>query len=344
MHTDELAINADLVRRLLAAQFPHWAELPLERVPSAGTDNAIFRLGDELALRLPRIHWAARQPQRERELLPLLAPHLPLPVPVPIATGEPWLEASPAEPATPGRTTVAPFAPPGLEAPPAEPATPGRTTVAPFAPPGLEAPPGEGYPWHWSVVPWLEGENATLERLADPVAEAVRLAEFVVRLRAIDTAGRPVSGRGRPLAAVDAETRAALGKVGDTIDAAAATAAWERALATPTWDGPPVWSHGDLMSENLLAIDGRVTAVIDFGAISVGDPACDLIVAWKLLPAGAPREAFRRAVAVDEATWARGRGWALATGLWALPYYVDTNSVLYGIAHRSIDEVLAERS
>jgi aminoglycoside phosphotransferase (APT) family kinase protein len=292
MHADELEIDADLVRRLLASQFPQWAELPLARVPSAGTDNAIFRLGDELALRLPRIDWAAGQPERERELLPLLAPHLPLPVPVPVATGE----------------------------------------------------PGEGYPWHWSIVPWLEGENATLERLADPLAEAGRIGEFVRALKEIDTAGRRVSGRGVPLARVDAQTRAALEQLHGAIDVAAAAAAWENALAAPAWEGPHRWSHGDLMSENMLAVDGRISAVIDFGALSVGDPACDLIVAWKLFPAGGPRDALRRAAGVDEATWTRARGWALASGLWALPYYVDTNPVLYGIARHSVEEVLAELS
>lgn len=290
MHADELEIHADLVRRLLAAQLPQWAELPLERVPSTGTDNAIFRLGDELAVRLPRIHWAARQPEREQEWLPRLAPHLPLAIPVPLATGE----------------------------------------------------AGEGYPWHWSVVPWLEGENATLDRLADPVAEALRIAEFVAALRRVDTAGLPASGRGRPLAERDAETRRALERLHGLIDVAAATATWEAALRAPAWNQPSVWSHADLMSENLLALGGRVTAVIDFGAMSVGDPACDLLVAWKLFPAGEAREAFRRALAVDDATWVRGRGWALATGLWALPYYLETNPVLADIARYSIEEVLAE--
>ena len=208
--------------------------------------------------------------------------------------------------------------------------------------PWLEPPPGEGYPWHWSVVPWLPGENATLDRLADPVAAALRIAELVATLRRVDVSDRPVSGRGVPLAKVDRQTRAALEHARGLIDTAAAAAAWEHALGVPAWEGPPMLSHGDLMAENLLAVDGRITAVIDFGALSIGDPACDLIVAWKLFPAGEAREAFRRAAAVDEATWARGRGWALASGLWALPYYAESNPVLAGIARFSIDEAIAE--
>ena len=119
------------------------------------------------------------------------------------------------------------------------------------------------------------------------------------------------------------------------------TAAWEADLQAPAWRGPPVWIHGDLQSGNLLAVQGRLSAVIDFGCLGVGDPACDLIVAWNLLPAET-RDVFRAALPVDDATWARGRGWALSVGLIALPYYQDTNPVLAGISRRTIDEVLAD--
>jgi aminoglycoside phosphotransferase (APT) family kinase protein len=143
------------------------------------------------------------------------------------------------------------------------------------------------------------------------------------------------------MATRDAETRRAIAELDRMIDTGAALAAWEAALNTPAWKGPPVWLHGDLQSGNLLARDGRLCAVIDFGTLAVGDPACDMMVAWTLFDRES-RAAFREAVAVDAATWARGRGWALSFGVIALPYYVVTNPGLAGIARYAIGEVLAE--
>jgi aminoglycoside phosphotransferase (APT) family kinase protein len=295
MHLNEVKTDMTLVKQLLAAQFPQWAGLPLAPVPSAGTDNVLYRLGDEMVVRLPRIDWAVGQVEKEQRWLPYLASHLPLAIPVPLAKGE----------------------------------------------------PGEGYPWHWSVYRWIDGENATIERLANPQQTAVTLAHFITTLQQIDpTDGPPPgehnSGRGVPLAERDAATREAIAALNGMIDTAAATAAWETALETPVWSGPPVWLHGDLQSGNLLAVDGLLTAVIDFGCLGVGDPACDLIVAWNLF-SGEARQAFRAALAVDEATWVRGRGWALSVGLIALPYYRESNPVLANIARYAIHEVLAER-
>jgi aminoglycoside phosphotransferase (APT) family kinase protein len=294
MHVDEVDTDVSLVRRLLAAQFPQWAGLPIEPFRSAGTDNAIYRLGDDMAVRLPRIHWATGQVDKEQQWLPVLAPLLPLAIPVPLAKGR----------------------------------------------------PGEGYPWHWSVCRWLEGENATIERIADPRQAATDLAQFIAALQRIDPTGGPPPGphnseRGVPLAMRDPLTRAAIAALHGTLDTGAVTAAWEAALQAPAWRGPPVWIHGDLQSGNLLAVQGRLSAVIDFGCLGVGDPACDLIVAWNLLSAET-RDVFRAALSVDAATWARGRGWALSVGLIALPYYRSTNPVLAGINRRAIDEVLAD--
>jgi aminoglycoside phosphotransferase (APT) family kinase protein len=115
----------------------------------------------------------------------------------------------------------------------------------------------------------------------------------------------------------------------------------EGASQAPAWDGPPVWIHGDLQSGNLLTQQGRLSTVIDFGCLSVGDPACVLMVAWNLLSAET-RDVFRAALPVDDATWARGRGWTLSVGLIALPYYQSTNPVLAGISRRAIDEALAD--
>jgi aminoglycoside phosphotransferase (APT) family kinase protein len=294
MHVDEVDTDASLVGRLLAAQFPHWAELTIEPVRSAGTDNALYRLGDDMVVRLPRIQWAVGQVQKEQEWLPRLAPLLPLAIPVPLAKGM----------------------------------------------------PAEGFPWGWSIYSWLEGETATYARIIDPRHAATALGQFVAVLQRIDPAGGPSPGehnssRGVPLAARDAATRAAMASLHGGIDVRAVTAAWEGALEAPAWDGPPVWLHGDLQSGNLLAVDGRLSAVIDFGCLGVGDPACDVMVAWTYLSADT-REAFRRALPVDDATWVRGRGWALSVGLIALPYYQSTNPVLAGIARHAIAEALAD--
>ena len=172
------------------------------------------------------------------------------------------------------------------------------------------------------------------------------LGEFVAALQQIDSADAPewarVASRGRPLATRDAEARSAIAALGGTFDRGELTAAWEEALRVPAWEGRAVWFHGDLHTTNLLACDGRLSAVIDFGCLGAGDPACDLMPAWIYLSADT-RDAFRAALTVDDATWARGRGWALSVGLIALPYYEMTNPVFAGVARHAIDEALADR-
>jgi aminoglycoside phosphotransferase (APT) family kinase protein len=294
MYVDEVDTDVSLVGRLLAAQFPQWADLAIEPVRSAGTDNTIYRLGDDMAVRLPRIHGATGQVDKEHQWLPRLAPLLPLAIPVPLAKGT----------------------------------------------------PGEGYPWQWSVYRWLAGENATIERLADPSQAAMALAQFIAALQRIDPTGGPPAGpdnffRGVPLAMRDPHTRTAIASLHGTLDPHAVITAWEAALRAPAWHGLPVWIHGDLQSGNLLAHQGRLSAVIDFGCLGVGDPACDLQVAWNLLSAET-RDVFRAALPVDDATWARGRGWALSIGLINLPYYQNTNPVLAGMSRRAIEEILAD--
>ena len=293
MHNNEVDTDASLVGRLLAAQFPQWADLPIAPVASAGTDNAIYRLGNDMAVRLPRIHWAVGQVDKEHQWLPRLAPFLPLAISVPLAKGR----------------------------------------------------PGEGYPWHWSVYRWLEGENATIERIADLYQFATALAQFLAALQRIDPAGGPPPGqhnffRGAPLAIYDTETRDAIASLNGKIDTDAVTAAWEAALQA-TWHGPPVWLHGDVSAANLLVKRGRLSAVIDFGCSGVGDPACDLTIAWTLF-SGESREAFCAALPVDGATWARGRGWALWKGLITLAEHINTNPLEAGKARRAIDKVLAD--
>jgi aminoglycoside phosphotransferase (APT) family kinase protein len=292
MHADEINTDETLVRALLAAQFPRWAHLPVTPVPSAGTDNAIYRLGDDLAVRLPRVASAEGQVDKEHAWLPRLTPHLPLAVPVPVARGM----------------------------------------------------PGAGYPWRWSVVPWLDGETPTMDRLANPSQAAIDLARFLVALRRIDSAAGPAPGehnfgRGVPLAQRDRATRAAIAELNGMIDTAAVSAAWDAALRAPVWGDAPVWIHGDLSAGNLLTVDGRLRALIDWGGLGVGDPACDLMVAWTLF-VGESRGAFRAALGADEATWARGRGWALSWALIFIPYYLHTNPIGVRIARQTIVEVL----
>jgi aminoglycoside phosphotransferase (APT) family kinase protein len=130
--------------------------------------------------------------------------------------------------------------------------------------------------------------------------------------------------------------------LGTQVDAAEVLDAWDEALAAPPWTGPPTWFHGDLSPGNLLCVGDRLHAVIDFGCLGVGDPAVDLIVAWNVLPASA-RPRFRDAVDVDDATWERGRGWALSIALIQLPYYEHTNPDLAVVARRTVAEVLADR-
>lgn len=295
MHPDELDIDADLVARLLAAQFPEWAALPLERVESAGTVNAIYRLGEEMAVRLPRRAAWSGGFDREAHWLPRLAPHLPLAIPEPLAHGV----------------------------------------------------PGEGYPLPWAVYRWLEGEVATPANI-DQRQAALDLAGFITALQRIDPEGGPRPSaenyrRGVALRTRDGYTRQAIADLGDRVDGAAATAAWEVALQADEWSRPPAWLHGDLMPGNLLVREGRVVAVIDWGALAVGDPACDLMPAWNLLEPVA-REVFREALAVDDASWARGRGWALSTALVALPYYWETNPVFADIARRTLAAVLEDHA
>jgi aminoglycoside phosphotransferase (APT) family kinase protein len=224
--------------------------------------------------------------------------------------------------------------------------------LAPLLPLPIPAPvamgvPGEGYPWHWSVYRWLDGEVATIDNIADLRQFAITLAQFLAALQRIDPAGGPLAGphsfyRGGPLTVYDAETRQAIAALEGRIETEAAAAVWEAALDA-AWHGPPVWVHGDVAVGNLLAKEGRLSAVIDFGCSAVGDPACDLVIAWTLF-SGESREAFRVVVPVDGAAWARGRGWALWKALITLAEYMGKDPSRAREAGRVIDEVLAEYS
>ncbi|HLE98592.1 MAG TPA: aminoglycoside phosphotransferase family protein [Gaiellaceae bacterium] len=206
--------------------------------------------------------------------------------------------------------------------------------------------PGGGYPFLWSVYPWLQGRDATRARVVDTARLALDLASFVRALWQTDPAIGPVPGehnafRGVPLATRDARTRSSIELLRNSIDVGAVTAAWESALRAPA-EHAPVWIHGDLDPRNLLVDEGRLSAVIDWGCLGVGDPACDVMVAWKALPAPA-RELFRAELEVDESTWERARGWALSQALNALSHYtMETNPGLVLEARRWLAEVLSD--
>lgn len=196
--------------------------------------------------------------------------------------------------------------------------------LAPQLPLAIPSPlalgrPAHGYPFRWSVHAWLSGrsiDNAPI----DLDAAAVDLAAFAMALRGVSTAGappRPFGRRGCPLAEADTTVRRAIADLDGTLDSDAATISWEESLAAAPWSKDEVWVHGDLLPGNLLAVDGRLSAVIDFGGLNVGDPACDLQARWAMLDQRS-RSRFRTAMDADDDTWLRGRGWALAQAVNAL--------------------------
>jgi aminoglycoside phosphotransferase (APT) family kinase protein len=224
--------------------------------------------------------------------------------------------------------------------------------LAPALPVAIPEPvakgvPGEGYPFNWSVRRWLDGETARADRIDDLPGFAISVAEFVRALQRCDATGGPSAAahsfyRGAPPVHYDGETRRALAALAGRIDTDGAAAVWEAALES-SWEGPPTWFHGDIASGNLLVKDGSLSAVIDFGTSGVGDPACDLVIAWTMF-FGASREAFRSTVDQDPATWARARGWALWKALIVLADTIDTDEQQAAANRHVIDQVLADHA
>lgn len=260
LRAGKFPVDVALVRRLIARQFPQWADLPIRSVAADGWDNWTFHLGDRLKVRLPSAEGYAEQAVKEANWLPRLAPRLPFDIPVPAGVGQ----------------------------------------------------PDEGFPWMWSVHEWIEGEPVT--RATDKLALARDVADFLNALHSIDVTGGPPPGphsflRGAdPVTAYGAEARRFVDTLDGIIDTKAARAVLDSAAQSKV--ATPVWAHGDIAVGNLLTRHGRLSAVIDFGCSAVGDPSCDLVLAWVFLD-GESRAAFRSLVTVDEAAWARGRAWAL---------------------------------
>jgi aminoglycoside phosphotransferase (APT) family kinase protein len=216
--------------------------------------------------------------------------------------------------------------------------------LAPQLPLEIPVPVAQGlptaeYPWYWEIHTWVEGRSVAIE-LIDSIQAARDLAGFIRELRKVDPADAP-RGRGIPLADRDKEFRHWLTKFGGD---PAITAIWERVLAAAPWTGPPVWHHGDLDVRNWLVKDGRISGVVDWESAGVGDPACDVMVAWKLHSTEA-RDAFREALPTDDATWDRARGWALSQAVAALAYYTaENNPALYSEAEMWLRLILAEKT
>jgi aminoglycoside phosphotransferase (APT) family kinase protein len=286
-------IDANLVRRLVAAQFPQWSDLPVTPVKLDGWDNRTFQLGPELTARLPTDEAYTPAIEKEDRWLPVLAPLLPVAIPVPVGKGA----------------------------------------------------PGEGYAFPWSIRRWIEGDVASPESVDDMAEFATSLAEFILALQAIDATGGPRAGahsfyRGTPPAYYDDETRDSLATLKGRIDTETATKVWEAATES-SWHGRPVWFHGDVASGNLLVRKGKLAAVIDFGTSGVGDPACDLVIAWTMF-SGESRQAFRRTVRQDRGTWARARGWVLWKALIGLAADIDVDDDRAAVNVRLIEDVLAD--
>jgi aminoglycoside phosphotransferase (APT) family kinase protein len=258
----EVAVDAALVAGLLADQHPDLAGLPL-RPAESGWDNAMFRLGDALAVRLPRRALAAQLIVHEQAWLPRLAPVLPLPIPAPVRAGG----------------------------------------------------PGRGYPWPWSVVPWLPGAPA--DRSDPDPSQAPALGAFLRALHRPAPADAPHNPyRGIPLAERAPFTEQRLARLAAATDLVtpALSELWAAAARAPL-DAPRSWLHGDLHPRNVLVDNGALSAVIDWGDLTAGDPATDQAAIWMLFEAPAARRAALAAYGQPSpATLLRARGWAVFFG------------------------------
>lgn len=291
--TRKVHIDDPLVRKLIATQFPQWANLPIKPIANSGWDNRTFHLGDRMIVRMPSAAEYSQQVEKEHLWLPKLAPHLPLPIPKPLLMGCPT----------------------------------------------------EEYPWYWSIYEWLDGEPASYDNITDLNQFAMQLAKFLTALQQIDASGGPVAGphnfyRGGFLRTYDKETRKAIAILGDKIDKVAARSIWDSALAS-IWQRDPVWVHGDIVADNLLVEKGRLSAVIDFGCLGVGDPACDLAVAWTFFDSES-RDVFRKMLQLDKETWNRGRGWALWKALIIYAGLPGTNPLEIEKSRLIIGEILSD--
>lgn len=279
LHEDEVPADRKTARALIREQCPDWADLPL-REAGSGTDNTMYRLGEDLLVRLPRTANTAEAVEKERTWLPRLAPELPLAVPEPLHRGDPT----------------------------------------------------EFYPLPWSVYRWIDGTEVGEDSIDDWSAFAKELAGFVRALHAVDLQGARRADslswyRGGSLADTKDWINGCFDKVerrgGVDLDLSRLRQLWLDGLALPDSPANQVWLHGDLKPSNLLAREGRLHAVIDFGTLSVGLPDAEHAAIWDL-PKSA-REAYWNAVEIDESTWLRARAWAILVAISGVSYYWTSN-------------------
>jgi len=291
--TAEVDVEPSAAAALLAEHCPQWAGLPLTPVVSSGMDNAMYRLGDDLVLRLPRTARSADRFARELRWLPVLARRLPVRVP--------------------------------------------HVRYA--------AAPSAAHPAGWSVLDWIDGQDAWTAPPPDEMLMAEDLADLVLALRAIEVPSAaeppPPGTRGGPLAPRVPTVLAAVEAVGHLVDADLIRSIWQRAVLAPRHEGPPVLLHADLIPGNLLLDHGRLSAVIDWGAIADGDPAADLTPAWWVLGAAA-REHLRHLLGADDATWQRAAGWAIAQAVLATRYYLPVGHALGDVALRALRALVSD--
>ncbi|MGW0719195.1 aminoglycoside phosphotransferase family protein [Streptomyces sp. NPDC002778] len=296
LHKDEIPVDEDLVRSLLKAQRPQWADRPLSAA-GAGTDNTMYRLGDDLLVRLPRTADKAGSLGKEQEWLPRLAPFLPCPVPEPVHAGTPT----------------------------------------------------DAFPLPWSVYRWIDGHEVGPDTVRDWAAFGADLAAVVRALHRIDLMGATRADglswyRGGSLGPCDQWVRKSFDEcrtfVGSELDVDALERLWRAALALPEPSGPHVWLHGDLKPTNLLVREGKLHAVIDFGALSVGFPDAEHSTLWDLSPQA--RGAYRDALDLDDVTWTRARAWAIAVGVSGIPYYWHTFPAFVAECRARLQAVLTD--
>lgn len=289
MHKDELHIDINIAKQLIIEQFPQWQDLSINSIKAWGSDNVIYRLGQDMCIRLPRMSDDAKGIDKDARYLHLFASLLPLKIPEFIAMGS----------------------------------------------------PNKDYPSKWGVYRWLKGKSADYEPLTNLNEAAITLAEFIVALQKIDIKEAPISSRDTSLLNRDQKTRAAIKALKETIDTAKVNNIWDQSLELPIYDKTPVWLHSDLHYGNLLIENGKLTAVIDFGMMGIGDPAADYIAAWSLFDFKS-RLKFKEKLQIDEITFARARALALSIAVTIIPYYKDTNPSLTKVAKRIIKEILDE--
>ncbi|PGT19421.1 aminoglycoside phosphotransferase family protein [Bacillus cereus] len=217
----------------------------------------------------------------------------------------------------------------------------------PISSPIAKGNPCEEYPWPWSINKWIEGETVTKENVRDLNEFAADLGSFLVALQSIDASDGPIAGahnfyRGGLISVYDKEARDAIENNKDVFDETVLKHLWGLALQS-TWKRKPVWVHGDVAPGNLLVKDGKLCAVIDFGILGVGDPACDAAMAWTFFDQNS-RNIFKEILRMDEETWNRARGWALWKALITYDANKGSNKKVAEESYRVIQVIVDDYS